>query len=165
MSLPDAFSGRWSRFATPEVLTFLAVGGAGYVVDVVAFNVLRSLPGLAAADPADARVLAVAVAMVVTYFGNRLVTWRRRAGASRRREVGLFVLFNLVGLGFSVLSLVVSHDLMGLTTRLDDNLSANVIGMVLGTLFRFWSYRTFVFTPHLPEDVGEPPHPELVRTA
>ena len=31
------------RFLTREVLTFLAVGGAGYVVDVAAFNLLRSL--------------------------------------------------------------------------------------------------------------------------
>lgn len=138
---------RWlARFATPEVLTFLTVGGVGYVVDVGAFNLLRSAGSLATLDPSYARVLAVGLAMLVTYLGNRMLTWRGQAGADRRREVTLFVVFNLIGLGFSVLALVVSHDLMGLTGRWADNISANVIGLGLGTVFRFWSYRRFVFT-------------------
>ena len=149
---------------SPEVLTFLAVGGTGYVVDVVTFNLLRSTATLGAADPSIARVLAVAVAMVVTYLGNRLFTWRGRGRSSRRREVGLFIVFNLIGLGISVLTLVLSHDVLGLTSRLADNISANVIGLALGTLFRYWSYRTYVFTQvrGRPDDV-EPPdlHPEL----
>lgn len=133
------------RLVRPEVLSFLAVGGAGYVVDVLTFNLLRSSDALGGADPTWARALAVGVAMVVTYLGNRLITWRGRRGEARHREVALFVAFNLVGLALSVVCLLVSHDLLGLTTRLDDNISANVIGMALGTMFRFWSYRRFVF--------------------
>ncbi len=133
------------RLASPEVLTFLAVGGVGYVVDVVTFNVLRGTATLGTTDPSYARVLAVAVAMVVTYLGNRMYTWRGQASGDRRREIGLFILFNLVGLGISVVTLVLSHDVLGLTSRLADNLSANVVGLALGTLFRYWSYRRFVF--------------------
>lgn len=140
----------WRRFTTPEVLTFLAVGGAGYVVDVAAFNALRSSAAVGAADPSYARILAVGLAMVVTYTGNRMFTWAGQPGNDRRREIGLFVLFNLIGLGISVLTLVISHDLLGLTSRLADNVSANVIGLALGTLFRYWSYRTFVFSPRGP---------------
>ena len=44
-----------------------------------------------------------------------------------------------------MVTLVISHDLLGLTSRLADNVSANVIGLALGTLFRYWSYRRFVF--------------------
>ena len=123
-------------------MTFLAVGGAGYVVDVSSFNMLRTHTFLAATDPSYARVVAVALAMVVTYLGNRLLTWRGQASDDRRREIGLFVLFNLIGLGLSVATLVVSHDVLGLTSRLDDNISANVVGLALGTLFRYWSYKT-----------------------
>jgi putative flippase GtrA len=131
-----------------EVLTFLAVGGAGYVVDVLAFNWLRVRPGLAGLDPTVSKVLAVAAAMVVTYLGNRMLTWRDQAPrAERRREISLFVLFNLVGLGISVALLALTHDLLGLTSRLADNLSANVVGLALGTAFRYWSYRRFVFVP------------------
>ena len=81
------------------MLTFLAVGGAGYVVDVGSFNLLRSAPWFGTADPSYARVLAVALAMVVTYLGNRAFTWRGRSSDDRRREIGLFVVFNIVGLG------------------------------------------------------------------
>ena len=130
---------------TPELTSFLAVGGAGYVVDVAGFNVLRAAPPISALDPSVARVLAVVAAMVVTYLGNRLLTWRDVPSVDRRREVGLFVLFNLVGLGMSVVCLLASHDLLGLTSRMADNVSANVVGMALGTAFRFWSYKRFVF--------------------
>jgi len=88
--------------------------------------------------------------MVVTYLGNRLVTWRGRSRGDRRREIGLFVAFNMVGLALSVVTLVISHDLLGLTSRLADNVSANVIGLALGTLFRYWSYRRFVFAAPAP---------------
>ena len=92
-----------------------------------------------------ARVLAVAAAMVVTYLGNSLLTWRGEGDGDRRREVVLFVVFNVIGLGLSVLTLTISHDVLGLTSRLADNISANGVGLALGTLFRYWSYKTFVF--------------------
>ena len=142
-----------------DVPTFLAVGGAGYVVDVAVFNLLRSTAVLGAADPAFARVLAVAVAMVVTYAGNRMFTWRGRSSGGRRREIGLFVVFNVIGLGISVITLMISHDLLGLTSRLDDNLSANVLGLALGTLFRYWSYKLVVFA-HPAEPPTPGPQPE-----
>jgi putative flippase GtrA len=127
------------------ILTFLTVGGLGYLVDVASFNALRSSTGLGSADPAYARVLAVGSAMIVTYLGNHLVTWRGRGSGARGRELGLFVVFNLIGLTPSVVTLVVSHDLLGFTSRLADNISANVIGLALGTLFRYWAYKRFVF--------------------
>jgi putative flippase GtrA len=133
------------RFLTPEVISFLAVGGTGYVVDVGAFNALRSVPAIAALDPSVAKVLAVLLAMIVTYVGNSALTWRGASGRGRRREVLLFVLFNAIGLGLSVATLALSHDILGLTSRLADNISANVVGLALGTAFRFWSYRRFVF--------------------
>ncbi|NRQ51083.1 GtrA family protein [Aeromicrobium stalagmiti] len=136
-----------ARLTSPEVITFLAVGGAGYVVDVGGFNLLRSVPLFAGHDPTLAKIVAVALAMVVTYVGNRALTWRDADTSDRRREVALFVLFNTIGLGFSVVTLFVSHHLLGLTSGLADNISANVVGIALGTIFRFWSYRRFVFTP------------------
>lgn len=136
----------FERYLTPEVLTFLFVGGMGYVIDVAAFNVLRSPEVLGGNHPVLSRVVAVALAMVVTYAGNRTLTWRDVPVSDRRREVALFIVFNVIGLGFSVVTLVISHDVMGLTSRLADNISANVIGMALGTVFRYWSYKKFVFT-------------------
>ena len=39
----------------------------------------------------------------------------------------------------------VSRDLLGLTSPLADNVSANVVGMAIATAFRFWTFRTYVF--------------------
>jgi putative flippase GtrA len=139
---------RLRRFLSIEVLGFLVVGGLGYVVDVGAFNVLWGLSPFDTLDPSVAKVVAVALAMLVTYLGNSFFTWRGKASTSVR-QVLLFVMFNVVGLGFSILILWISHDLLGLTSRLDDNVSANLIGLALGTAFRYWSYRRFVFDrPH-----------------
>ena len=137
-------------FGPPRSAVRIHDPGSANVVDVGTFNVLRSTPGLATADPSFARILAVGLAMVVTYLGNRLVTWRGRSRGDRRREIGLFVAFNMVGLALSVVTLVISHDLLRLTSRLADNVSANVIGLALGTLFRYWSYRRFVFAAPAP---------------
>lgn len=129
------------------VVTFLGVGGVGYVVDVATFNLLRAGPWTAGHDPTLAKVVAVAVAIVVTYVGNSVLTWRGVDSTDRRREVALFVLFNTIGLSFSVVTLFVSRHVLGLTSALEDNISANMVGVGLGTLFRFWSYRRFVFVP------------------
>ena len=144
--MPPEGAGLWARLTSREVPTFLAVGGVGYGVDLAAFNLLLSAPGLAGRDPTIARVLAVAVATVVTYLGNRFLTWRSEGTHHGAREVALFVVFNVLGMGFSVAALFVSHDLLGHTSRLADNLSANVVGVALGSLFRYWAYRRFVFT-------------------
>jgi dolichol-phosphate mannosyltransferase len=131
------------RFA--EVFMFLAVGGVGYVVDVVAFNVFQSVEPFKALDPAYARTVAVVLAILVNYVGNRAWTWRDVASDDRRRELSLFFVFSLVGFGFSLAALLISHDVLGFTSRLSDNIAANVIGLGLGAGFRFWTYKRFVF--------------------
>ena len=141
------------RLPSRETITFLCVGGAGYVVDVAVFNVLRSTYPLLVFDPVVARVLAVMVAMCVTYVGNRTLTWRTHETVDRRREVALFVVFNVIGLGFSVVCLALSHDVLGLTSRLADNVSANVVGLALGTMFRFMTYKRYVFVAPPPPGV------------
>jgi dolichol-phosphate mannosyltransferase len=137
-----------------ELPLFLAVGGAGYVVDVLAFNLLRG--SSLTPDPVLARTLAVLPAMVVTYLGNRLVTWRGRSARDRDevwRQLCLFTVLNLIGFGFSAVTLAISHHLLGLTSRLADNISANVVGLALGTAFRYATYRRFVFTRRTPRPV------------
>jgi len=114
-------------------------------VDVVAFNVFRAMEPFRSLDPAYARTLAVVLAILVNYIGNRAYTWRDAPAQDRRRELSLFVLFSVIGFGFSLVTLVISHDVLGFTSRLADNISANVIGLGLGAVFRFWTYKHFVF--------------------
>ena len=130
-----------------ELGTFGVVGLVGYVVDVGMFNVLRYAgdPGVLADKPLTAKVLSVVVATIVTYLGNRYWTWRGRPRGRVRREAALFVVVNVIGLAISLVCLAVSHYLLDFTSGLADNISANGVGLVLGTSFRFWGYRTHVF--------------------
>ncbi len=67
----------------------------------------------------------------------------------------MFFVLNLVGLSIALLCLAVSHYVLGFESRLADNIAANGIGLVLGTTFRFWSYRRFVWAaPSAVEDAA-----------
>jgi putative flippase GtrA len=138
-----------------EVAKFGAVGLVALVVDVGLFNLLC----YTATSPLygkvlTAKIVSVCVATTVAYFGNRYWTFRHRGRTSFRREYVLFFVLNAVGLGISVSILWFSHYALGLTSAIADNISANVIGLALGTLFRFWSYRRWV-VPEDAETAGE----------
>ena len=154
--------GRWRSMAR-ELLTFGLVGLAGLVVDVAVFNTLRYAgdPGLLEHKPLTAKVLSVVAATLVTYLGNRHLTWRDRAWGDRRREYVIFFALNGVGMSVALVCLGVSHYVLGLTSALADNVSANVVGLALGTAFRFWAYRRFVF----PVGPAAEPFPPLPRPA
>ncbi|MFA7324195.1 MAG: GtrA family protein [Candidatus Nanopelagicales bacterium] len=139
-----------------EVAKFGAVGLTALVVDIGLFNLLRFAGGQGPMfdRPISAKVVSVAVATVVAYFGNRYWTWRDRGRTHMSRELLMFFLLNGVGMLISVGCLWLSHYALGLTSALADNLSANVIGLGLGTLFRFWSYRKWVF-PAMPDDPAD----------
>lgn len=144
------------RGLTREVAKFGVVGAVGFAVDVGIFNLLRyaGSPGLLEHKPLTAKVISVGVATVVTYLGNRHWTWSGRARSARHREAFLFFLFNGLGMGIALACLAISHYLLGLHSPLADNISANLVGLALGMIFRFWAYRTFVFTKG-----EEPPAP------
>ena len=99
-------------------------------------------------------MVSVAVATTFAYFGNRFWTFRHRGRTNMGREYALFFLLNGVAMVIAVACLWVSHYLLGLDSALADNISANVIGLALGTLFRFWSYRKWVF-PAIPQESAE----------
>lgn len=126
---------------------FGLVGLTGFVTDVGVFNLLRYAgePAVLEHKPLTAKIASVTIAMLVTYLGNRHWTWRGRSREKVHHEIVLFVVFNLIGMGIAVGCLGFSHYVLGLTTPLADNLSANGAGLVLGTVFRFWAYRTYVF--------------------
>ncbi len=128
-----------------ELAKFGIVGAVAYIVDLGTFNLLRA--GEAMHDrPLTAKVISTVLATTVAYFGNRHWTFRHRERTGLRREYTLFFAFNAVGLAIALSCLGISHYVLGFTSTLADNISANVVGMAFGTVFRFWSYRKFVFT-------------------
>ena len=135
-----------------ELSKFGVIGLVAYVIDLTVFNLLRFAGGEGPLydKPLTAKVFSVLVATTFAYFGNRHWTFKDRTRSSFRREYGLFFAFNAVGMIISLSCLWISHYLLGFDSALADNVSANVIGLILGTIFRFWGYHNWVF----PNDVS-----------
>jgi putative flippase GtrA len=135
-----------------ELGKFGVIGLIAYVIDLAVFNLLRFAGGEGPLfdKPLTAKVIRVLVATTFAYFGNRNWTFKDRTRSSFRREYALFFVFNAVGMIISLTCLWISHYILGFDSALADNISANVIGLVLGTVFRFWGYHNWVF----PNDVS-----------
>ena len=135
-----------------ELGKFGVIGLVAYIIDLTIFNVLRFAGGEGPLydKPLTAKVISVLAATTFAYFGNRHWTFKDRSRSSFRRQYTLYFVFNAVGMIISLSCLWVSHYLLGFESALADNISANVVGLVLGTVFRFWGYHNWVF----PNDVS-----------
>lgn len=138
-----------SRFRRllPEASKFLTVGGLAYIVDVGVFNLVLfgSSSVLGEVKPLTAKTISTIVATLVAYLGNRNWTYAERNGRAWRHELFLFLLANAAAMAIALLCLWTSHYLLGLQSPVADNFAANVVGVGLGTIFRFFVYRKFVF--------------------
>jgi putative flippase GtrA len=151
-----------------EVAKFGLVGLLGMVVDLPIYNWLvfdnplvvgtphpDSALALMHDRPVTAKVISVTIATVATYLGNRHWTWRHRERTGLHREYVLFFILNGIGLLIAAGCLGFSRYVLDLHTALADNIAANVVGLGLGTLFRFWSYRKWVFREEIALDESE----------
>jgi putative flippase GtrA len=147
-----------------EALRFGTVGGVNAVINFTVFNVL--ILTIFASGQLKANVVATVVATTASYLMNRHWTYRDRPKSTMHREYALFFFFNGVGLAIELAVLGAAKYGLGLSSILALN-AAKIIAVGLGTIFRFWAYRTFVFRL-LPEPepaaatvVPPPPRTEL----
>jgi len=82
--------------------------------------------------------------MVLTYLGSRYWTFRERENQSVRREAVLFLILNTFGLLIAEAVIALVTYVMGLHGRLEYN-AASFVGTGLGTIFRFYAYRKWIF--------------------
>lgn len=136
-----------------ELAKFGVVGAIAFGVDITAFNLLRyhSADGAFHDKPITAKIISTVLATLVAYTGNRFWTFRHRKRVGYAREYLLFFVLNGVGLAIAIGCLTLSHYVLDLRSALADNISANLVGLGLGTMFRFWAYRRWVF-PAIPGD-------------
>jgi putative flippase GtrA len=124
-----------------EVAKFGVVGAFGFVVQLGVQNTLHSGFGVGALT---AVVMAYAVATVVTFIGNRHWAFKHRKGKGLGQEGVLFVLLNVVGIFIQVGVVAFVHYGLHMTDSLSYNL-ATIVGIGIGTMFRLFTYRKFVF--------------------
>ncbi|MFF2654728.1 GtrA family protein [Streptomyces sp. NPDC058045] len=124
-----------------EVLKFGAVGGLGVLVNLLMFNLLRGGTEL---QVVRASIISTVIAIAFNYVGFRYFTYRDRDKSGRTKELSLFLLFSLAGLVIENGVLYTATYGFGWDSPLQSNFF-KFFGIGIATLFRFWSYRTWVF--------------------
>jgi putative flippase GtrA len=143
------------RFATliAELTRFGLIGTLGLCIDLGGATLLH---GRAGVGPLMAKAVSASVAMVVSYTGHRLWTFRHRASQSLMRGGLIFFGLNLIGLVSSLLVIGLVTGPLGLRSLAAYN-AAQVVGVLLGMLFRYWSYRRWVFLAFDPAEAALQP--------
>ena len=132
---------------------FSAVGTVAFLVDIGLFNLLRLDP--VGMGPLWAKALSVTAATTVSLVGSRYWTFRDgRTNTPVKEAIGFFAV-NAAGLLIALLCLWFSHHVLGLTSAFADNVSGNVVGVLLGNVFRYLMYRHVLYRPAR----GTPPTP------
>jgi len=145
----DTMGERWQRFAA-EVTRFLAVGLLATLVALIIFNLLVHGYNTGSFAPLNnmpelAYAIANAVGMLISYRGTK--NWAFRDRQARGADGGLvaFVVINMVTWTIPIACLWISRNGLGLDDPISDNVSANLIGLLMANAARFFLFRTYVF--------------------
>jgi putative flippase GtrA len=135
----------------PELVKFGIVGGLGTIIDLGGAAVLHSVYHV---GPLASKALSITAATIFTYLGSRFWTFRHRDNQPVHREALLFVALNVAGLVLAELVIAGTTYGLGLKGQLAYN-AASFIGTGLGTVFRWYAYRKWVFLAP-----AQQPHPQ-----
>ena len=147
------------RHLIHEFAKFGIVGGIGFLVTEGVFNLMISEHEATF----TANAVATLVAAAVTFVGNRHWTFRHRERTGMGRETAVFFALNGVGVVIQQVCLELAKHVFGAHDKVTLNI-AFLFGVGLATLFRFWSYRRFVWLaqpggPSDPARATQPPRP------
>jgi len=142
------------RALVTQLTRFGLVGLVGLGIDLLVFNLLR----VTVLDTAHvehgalyAKIISTSLAIIANWLGNRYWTFRHARRPHWVREGLEFAAVSLGGMIISLGCLWVSHYALGFTSLLADNIATNVVGLGLGTIFRFTFYRLWVFRGEIEE--------------
>jgi putative flippase GtrA len=133
--------GRFGRLGG-EFAKFAVIGITGVFITNAAYDLLFIHLG---AGPVTSTTIATAVAAIATYLGNRYWSFRTRHRTGIVREIIVFAVLNGIGLLIQDATVGFNYYVLGLGRNEMAGLVALNAGIALATLFRFWSYRQFVW--------------------
>jgi putative flippase GtrA len=149
---------RW-RMLVHELTKFGIVGAFNTALD---FGVANFLHVGLHTNQYLAKTVSVTIAATSSYFMNRYWTFRHRARTGIGREYALFFVLNGIGLVIALACIWLVTGPLGRTGVLWFNV-AQVLGLLLGMLFRFTTYKRWVFLAR--PETGEGPAPEEPQPA
>jgi len=141
MARPVADLAARIRHLVPELAKFGIVGGIGTVIDLGGAALLHNAYHV---GPLAAKAISFTAATIFTYLGSRFWTFRHRENQPVLREAVLFVTINFVGLVLAEVVIAFTTYGLGLKDPIAYN-AASLLGTSLGTIFRFYAYRKWVF--------------------
>ena len=125
-----------------EFAKFGVIGVAGLFITNAVYDLLFLHLG---AGPVTSTTAATIVAAIGTYLGNRYWSFRTRQRTGVVREVIIFAVLNGIGLLIQDATVAVNYYLLDLGHNKLAGFIALNFGIALATVFRFWSYRRFVW--------------------
>lgn len=124
-----------------EFAKFGIIGVIGLIITNGGYILLHSH----GVGPVTSTTIATIIATIVAYFGNRYWSFRHRERTNIPREGLIFFVLN--GIGLLIQDAVVAFN--SYVLHLEHHQLAEFIalntGIALATIFRFWSYRRFVW--------------------
>lgn len=135
-----------------EFAKYITVGATAWVIDAAIYTALIGtvMPN----ESVWAKVISMLISTVYSYILNRQWSFNTRGGRRLRSEATLFFIFNGLAFLINLVPLVLTHYIFGirvaggyprLTVTLVDWVMANIVGTFIAMIFRYWSYRKFVF--------------------
>jgi putative flippase GtrA len=138
-----------------EIAKFGVVGAVAYVMTFLLSNWLHfGRLHLGTIDvhypsPRLGPITSLGVAMVVaatfSYFANRHWTWKDKERQGLGREYTMFIALSVVGFVITEIPVGFSEYVLRLHSPLAYNISGLFVGTVIGTVWRFWSFKRWVF--------------------
>lgn len=136
-----------------KILLFCFIGGIAYIIDSSVFYLVQYGPGeILQNSPLKAKITSVFIATIFSWIGNKTLTFKhQKSKHNTLTEAIAFIIINLIGLLISLACLGFTHYILGYyytwaQTPLTDFISANIIGFILGTIYRFHTYNTKLFS-------------------
>jgi putative flippase GtrA len=134
-----------------ELLRFAVVGGISFAI-TTSLNYALKITVLNR-NPVTALIIGVLVATIFSYVASREWSFDTRGGRERPHEAGLFFLISAIALGLNALPMWISRYVLDLqvpnvslfTQEVADFVSGMIVGTLLGTLFRWWGLKKWVF--------------------
>ena len=130
------------RQLTYEFAKFAVIGTTGVFITNAVYDLFNFHLGI---GPVSSATIATVVAAVFTYLGNRYWSFRARQRTRVVREIVIFAVLNGIGLLIQDATVAVNSYLLHLEHHKLAAFIALNAGIALATLFRFWSYRQFVW--------------------
>jgi putative flippase GtrA len=125
-----------------EFAKFGVVGVIGLAITNGGYDLLHHHVGM---GPVTSTTVATVVATAVAYVGNRYWSFRHRERSTVLRESVIFFVLNGIGLLIQDAAVAANYYLLGLGSNRVAEFAALNFGIAVATLFRFWSYRRFVW--------------------